>query len=188
MKPAAPAPLSSQGKPLHGLMAEFATPKDLVAGILSVRAAGYTKLDAYTPFPIEEVIEALDIHSSKVPAIVLGGGFCGLVAGYGMQYWMSVIDYPLNIGGRPFNSWVAFIPPTFETTVHFAGLAAVFGMLAVNGFPRPYHPVFNVERFHLASRDRYFLVVEAHDPKFDVRGTRDALAATRNAGVHEVEE
>ena len=188
MKTAIPAPLSSHGQPLHGLMAEYATPKELVAGIRSVRAAGYTKLDAYTPFPIEEVTEALGEHGSRVPAIVLGGGLFGLVAGYGLQYWTSVVDYPLNIGGRPFHSWVSFIPPTFETTVLFAGLAAVVGMLAVNGLPRPYHPVFNVERFRFASRDRYFLVVESADPRFDPKGTRRALDATAPAGVHEVEE
>jgi len=183
-----PAPLSSGARPLHGLMAEFATPKELVAGIRQVRAAGYTKLDAYTPFPIEEVIEALDPPRSKVPAIVLAGGIAGGLAGFGLQYWINVIDYPLNIGGRPFNSWVAFIPPTFETTVLFAGIAAVVGMLAVNGLPRPYHPVFNVPRFQFASRDRYFLVVESGDPKFDPKKIREELGAAGAEGVHEVEE
>jgi hypothetical protein len=181
-------PVSSKGTPLYGLMAEFETPKALVKALRQVRAQGYTKIDAYTPFPIEEVIDALDPPRSKVPAIVLGGGLVGGLAGYGLQWWVNLIDYPLNIGGRPLNSWVAFIPPTFETTVLFAGISALIGMLAVNGLPRPYHPVFNVPRFQLASRDRYFLVVEASDPKFDTVAVRDALAATGAADVHEVEE
>jgi hypothetical protein len=179
---------SASGKPLHGLMAEFETPKALAAAVRQVRERGYTRVDAYTPFPVEEVIEALDPPRSKVPAIVLGGGITGLVAGYGLQWWINVVDYPLNIGGRPYNSWVAFIPPTFETTVLFAGIAAIVGMIVVNGLPRPYPPVFNVDRFHLASRDRYFLVVEASDPKFDVAAVREAFAAAGAAGVHEVED
>jgi hypothetical protein len=184
----APLPVSASGKPLHGLMAEFPTPATLVHALKSVRAQGYTRVDAYTPFPIEEVIEALDPPCSKVPAIVLAGGLAGGLAGWGLQYWINMIDYPLNIGGRPFNSWVAFIPPTFETTVLFAGLSAIVGMLVVNGLPRPHHPVFNVPRFRLASRDRYFLVVEALDPKFDAIRTREALAATGAEDVHEVED
>lgn len=179
---------SAAGQPLHGLMAEFATPAALVSALKQVRAAGYTRFDAYTPFPIEEVIEALDPPRSKVPAIVLVGGILGLLGGFFLQYWINVIDYPLNIGGRPFNSWVAFIPPTFETTVLFAGLSALVGMLAVNGLPRPYHPVFNVARFQSASRDRYFLVVEAGDPKFDAKGVRDVLAGAGADDIHEVEE
>jgi hypothetical protein len=179
---------SAAGQPLHGLMAEFSTPAALVSALKRVRAAGYTRLDAFTPFPIEEVTEALAPPRSKVPAIVLAGGIVGGLAGWGLQFWINVVDYPLDIGGRPFNSWVAFIPPTFETTVLFAGLSALVGMLAVNGLPRPYHPVFNVSRFQLASRDRYFLVVEADDPKFDVAGVRDALAAAGADGIHEVEE
>jgi hypothetical protein len=179
---------SAAGIPLHGLMAEFATPATLAAAVRRIRGAGYTKLDAYTPFPIEEVIEALDPPRSKVPAIVLAGGILGGLAGWGLQFWINVIDYPLDIGGRPFNSWVAFIPPTFETTVLFAGISALVGMLVVNGLPRPYHPVFNVSRFQFASRDRYFLVVEADDPKFDPKGVREALTAAGAVGVHEVEE
>jgi hypothetical protein len=180
--------VNANGKPLYGLMAEFTTPRALVAALKSVRAQGFTKIDAFTPFPIEEVIEALDPPKSKVPAIVLGGGLVGGLAGYGLQWWINLVDYPLNIGGRPFHSWVAFIPPTFETTVLFAGLSAVIGMLVVNGLPRPHHPVFNVPRFQFASRDRYFLVVEAGDPKFDAKVVRDLLAMTEAADVHEVEE
>jgi hypothetical protein len=184
----APHPVPAGERPLHGVMAEFATPAALVSALKQVRAAGYTKLDAFTPFPIEEVIEALDPPRSKVPAIVLAGGIVGGLAGWGLQYWINVIDYPLNIGGRPLNSWVAFIPPTFETTVLFAGLSAIVGMLAVNGLPRPYHPVFNVPRFQFASRDRYFLVVESGDPKFDRKRIREVLAAAGAEGIHEVEE
>ncbi len=184
----APLSMPAGERPLYGLMAEFATPAALISALKRVRRAGYTKLDAYTPFPIEEVIEALDPPRSKVPAIVLAGGIVGGLAGWGLQYWINVIDYPLNIGGRPFNSWVAFIPPTFETTVLFAGIAAIVGMLAVNGLPRPHHPVFNVPRFQFASRDRYFLVIEAADPKFDPKKIREELAAAGAEGVHEVEE
>ncbi len=174
--------------PLHGLMAEFPTPKALAAAVRLAREKGYTRIEAYTPFPDEEVIEALDPPRSKVPAIVLAGGITGLLAGFGLQWWINVVDYPLDIGGRPFNSWVAFIPPTFETTVLFAGIAALVGMLAVNGLPRPYHPVFNVERFRFASRDRYFLVVEAADPKYDARAVRELFAAAGAVAVEEVEE
>ena len=151
---------------LHGVLGEFATPQELVTAIEQVRAAGYTKLDAYTPFPIEEVWEALGHHKSHVPLIVLLGGMTGGLSGFFLQYWVSVIEYPLNVGGRPFNSWPSFIPVTFECTILGAVLAAVAGVFILNGLPEPYHPVFNVERFAFASRSRYFLCVEARDPKF----------------------
>jgi hypothetical protein len=175
------------GPALHGLLAEFRTPQELVRAARGVHQAGYTKVDAYTPYPMEEVIEALDLHHSHVPKIVLAGGLVGLLAGWGLQYWASVIAYPMNIGGRPFNSWPAFVVPSFETTVLLAALGAVAGMLALNGFPQPYHPVFNVESFALASRDRFFLCVEAGDPRFDLQATRALLEGLGAAEVSEVQ-
>jgi hypothetical protein len=172
---------------LHGLLAEFHTPGGIVKAARGVHAAGYRKVDAYTPYPMEEVIDALHLHGSKVPALVLGGGLFGLAAGWGLQYWTSVIAYPMNIGGRPFNSWPAFVVPAFETTVLFAAFAAVFGMLALNGFPQPYHPVFNVPAFNSASRDRFFLCIEATDPRFDLGATRELLLSLGASEVSEVE-
>ncbi|HUL76442.1 MAG TPA: DUF3341 domain-containing protein [Vicinamibacteria bacterium] len=171
---------------LHGLLAEFLAPADLVRAAQAVHAAGYRKVDAYTPYPMEEVLEALHLHHSHVPKLVLAGGLLGLAAGWGLQYWASVVEYPMNIGGRPFNAWPVFVVPSFETTVLFAALAAVFGMLALNGFPQPYHPVFNVPTFAAASRDRFFLCVEAEDPKFDRATTRAFLQGLGAADVQEV--
>jgi hypothetical protein len=173
--------------PIYGLMAEFGSPDDLIAAAHKVREAGYTKVDAYTPYPIEELSHALGHHRSKLPAIVLGGGLLGAIGGYALQYWTQVIVYPMNVGGRPFHSWPAFIVPTFETTILAAALSAVLGMFFLNGLPHPYHPVFNVPRFALASRDSYFLVVEAADPRFE-RGATERFLADLNANeVSEVE-
>jgi hypothetical protein len=173
---------------LHGLMAEFEAPPALVRAAHAVHAAGYRKVDAYTPYPMEEVLDALHLHHSHVPKLVLAGGLVGLAGGWGLQYWTSVIAYPMNIGGRPFNSWPAFVVPAFETTVLFAAFAAVLGMLALNGFPQPYHPVFNVPSFQAASRDRFFLCIEARDPRFDLDATRKLLQGLGAAAVHEVPE
>ncbi len=170
---------------IHGLMAEFPTPSAIVDAARRTREAGYKRVDAYTPFPIEALSEALEFHRSPLPKLVLGGGILGFLGGFALQYWTSVIDYPLNVGGRPLNSWPAFIAPTFETTILCAAGTAVFGMLALNGLPEPYHPVFNVPSFALATRDRFFLCVEAADPKFDRAGTRVFL---QNLGATEVSE
>jgi len=173
---------------LYGLMAEFETPQELVDAAAMTREAGFTKLDAYTPYPIEALTEALDIHDHRLPAVVLGGGIVGGLAGYALCYWTSVIEYPLNIGGKPFHSAPAFIVPTFETTILFAAFAAVLGMLALNGLPMPYHPVFNTPRFALASRDRFFLCIEAKDPKFDHDATWAFLTTLKPTVVMDVEE
>ncbi len=170
----------------YGLMAEFDTPTALVAAANAARAEGYTRMDAYSPIPIEELHHAIGFHHTKLPLIVLLGGIAGGLAGYGLQYWSSAIEYPLNIGGRPFNSWPAFIPVTFELTILGAALAAVFGMLALNGLPMPYHPVFNAPRFALASRNRFFLCIETRDPKFDRDGTHRFLEGLGPRGVSEV--
>jgi ActD protein len=160
---------------IHGLIAEFDDPTALVAAAQSARLEGYRRMDAYSPFPIEELDEALGLPHSKLPLIVLIGGLAGGFGGYAMQDWISASAYPVNIGGRPFHSWPAFIPVTFECTILVAALAAVFGMLALNGLPMPYHPVFNVSRFALASRNRFFLCIEARDARFDLEGTRRFL-------------
>ena len=162
-------------KPPFALMAEFHSSRDLIDAIQRSREAGYTRLEAYTPYPIEEVWEELGHHRSWLPLLVLIGGILGFLAGFGLQYWTSVINYPVNVGGRPLNSWVAFIPVTFETTILFAAGAAVLGMFALNKLPMPYHPVFNVERFALASRDRYFLAIGAWDDRFELEQTRQFL-------------
>lgn len=173
--------------PIYGLMAEFHAPSEIVEAARRARESGYRKLDAYSPYPIEALAEALHFHS-PLPLIVLGGGVTGALVGYGLQYWASVIEYPMNIGGRPFNSWPSFIPATFETTILFAALSAVLGMLALNGLPEPYHPVFNVPNFALASRDRFFLCIEATDPRFDRNETRKFLEGLEGAtAVSEVE-
>ncbi len=173
--------------PTYGLMAEFETPTDVVAAARRVHEEGYRRIDAFSPYPIEELSEAIGVHSTKLPVIVLIGGIVGLLAGYLMQYYTHVIDYPLNVGGKPFHSWPQFIPITFETTVLGAALSAVFGMLALNGLPEPYHPVFNTPNFALASRDRFFLLVEARDPKFDREQTAAFLKSLGPREVTDVE-
>jgi Protein of unknown function (DUF3341) len=171
---------------LYGLMAEFDNPSELVAAANAARLDGYRRMDAYSPIPIEELHEALGFHHTKLPLIVLIGGILGGLGGYGLQYWSQAIVYPLNIGGRPFHSWPSFIPVTFETTILGAALAAVFGMLALNGLPMPYHPVFNAPRFALASRNRFFLCIEARDPKFELETTHRFLETLNPRGVSEV--
>ena len=173
--------------PIYGLMAEFPSADALIEAAHQVHEAGYQKVDAYTPYPIEAVSEALALPRSKVPLIVLIGGLLGGLGGYALQYWSQILVYPMNIGGRPFHSWPAFIVPTFECTILGAALSAVVGMIIINGLPQPYHPVFNVPRFALASRDRYFLVIEARDPKFDTDATRRFLAGLNASEVSDVE-
>jgi hypothetical protein len=160
---------------IYGLMAEFDSPTALVAAARHAHAAGYRRMDGYTPFPIEELSEALGHAPSRLPLVVLIGGVLGCLGGFALQYWTSVIAYPMNIGGRPLNSWPSFIPVTFETTILAAALVAVLGMLAMNGLPMPYHPVFNVPRFALASRNRFFLCIEARDANFNLTATRRFL-------------
>jgi Alternative complex III, ActD subunit len=172
---------------LHGLMAEFEEVDQVVAAAKKAREAGYTKLDAYTPFPVEGLSEALGHAKSRVPLVVLLGGLAGGFGGWLLQYWTQVYGYPMNVAGRPHNSWPAFIVPTFECTILLAAIAGVVGMILLNRLPMPYHPVFNVERFTAASRDRYFLCIEADDPRFDRRATEEFLRGLRPAEVAEVE-
>jgi len=176
--------LSGQG--IYGVMAEFDSPSALVSATRAARAKGYRKLDAYSPFPIEELTEALHLHKNKLPLIVLGGGIIGGLTGFFLQYWIAVVYFPLNIAGRPLNSWPSFIIITFELTILFASLSAVFGMMALCGLPMPYHPVFNVPRFSAASRNRFFLCIESADPLFDPAKTSEFLGTLEPREVSEV--
>src|SRR5439155_16040503 len=154
---------------------EFRDAESLVAAATRVHQAGYRHVEAYSPMPVEGLADAIGFRRTRMPLVVLIGGIVGLISGDGLQYYCAVISYPINIGGRPLHSWPAFIPVTFEMTVLGAALFAVLGMLAMNGLPMPYHPVFNVPRFALATRDRFFLCIEAGDGLFDRKNSADLL-------------
>src|SRR5215469_11552638 len=173
---------------LYGVMAEFDTPEQLVHAVEKAREAGYRRMDAYTPFPVEGLPQAMGLKRNMVPFITLLGGLAGGIGGFGFQYWASAITYPMNIGGRPLNSWPAFIPVTFELTVLGASIFAVVSMLALNKLPQPYHPVFNVDRFSQASTDKFFLCIEARDPKFDLTVTAKFLQSLHATHVNEVKD
>jgi hypothetical protein len=173
-------------KPLHGLMAEFTHPEKLLHAATCAHSAGYRRMDAYTPFPVEGLADALGHADRRIPLIMLIGGVCGGLGGYFLQWYSMAVDYPLNIGGRPFHTWPAFVPITFELTVLCAALAGMLGMLALNRLPEPYHPVFNVPEFERASSHRFFLCIEAADPAFDRAATRRFLDDLEPVSVHEV--
>jgi len=174
-------------KPIYGLLAEFLTPEELLAAAHRTHDAGYKSIDAFTPMPVEGLAEAVGFGSTSLPLVVLIGGLLGCTTGFSMCYYANVISFPIDIAGRPFNSWPAWIPITFELTILGAALCAVFGMLAMNGLPTPYHPVFNVQRFALASKDRFFLCVKARDKKFHIVDTAKFLESLKPNGVFVIE-
>ena len=172
--------------PIYGLMAEFEDVNEAIVAARRTYAEGYRKIDAYAPFPVEELSEAIGFHRNGVALVCLVGGLLGCTGAYFLQWWINTISYPVNIGGRPFHSWPSFIVVTFEMTILFSGLSAVFGMLALNGLPMPNHPNFNVERFARASKDRFFLVIFSTDKKYDPAGTRAFLEGLNPLSVEEV--
>jgi hypothetical protein len=166
----------------YGLMAEFETAEEVLAATARARQAGYRDMDAYTPYTVEGLAEILGMRATRLPFVVLVGGLVGAGVGFLMQYWSMAVDYPINVGGRPYNSWPVFIPITFEVMVLVASFAAFFGVLFLNGLPRPHHPVFNEPRFVRASQDRFFLCIEATDPRFDRQATEDFLVGLHPLG------
>lgn len=171
---------------IYGLLAEFADDESLLAAATRVRSLGFRHVEGYSPYPVHGLAEVLGIRGVRLPRIVLGGGLVGLVLALGMQWYSAVIDYPLNIGGRPLASWPSFMPIAFELVILVAGISAVLGMFALNGLPQPYHPLFNVPEFAKASRAGFFLCVEARDPKFDLVETRKLLDDLGAQAVFEV--
>jgi Protein of unknown function (DUF3341) len=173
---------------LYGLIAEFDTPTDLVHAARAAYSAGYRRMDCYTPYPLEEAAEAIGFHRDEVSLVCLIGGLLGLVAMFGLETWISVWAFPLNIAGRPYYSWPAFVIPAYEWTILWSGLSAAFGMLALCGLPKPYHPVFNAPNFRNgATTDKFFLCLESTDPKFEPGESRSFLEAQSPLSVVEVE-
>jgi hypothetical protein len=175
-----------QREGIHGVIAEFEGPEQLVEAAQRAYAEGYRQMDAYTPFPVHGLADAIGHRGVRLPRYVLLGGLAGGLGGFLMQAYANVYDYPMNIGGRPYFSWPAYIPITFETTILGAVITAVFGMLLLNGLPQPYHPVFNVPNFEMASRSHFFLCIESRDPKFDVAQVTRFLEGLKPRAVSEV--
>jgi Protein of unknown function (DUF3341) len=171
---------------IYGLLAEFDTPGALVHAAETAHSAGYRIMDCYTPYPLEEAAEAIGFHKNRVALCTLIGGLLGGSGGYSLEYWVSAITYPINVGGKPFHSWPAFIPVLFECTVLGAALATLIGMIVLNGLPEPYHPVFNAPNFARASKDKFFLCIEAKDPKFSLSESRAFLESLHATSVVEV--
>lgn len=174
-------------KKLYGIMVEFLKPEEVVAAAERAYAEGYRNMDAYSPLPVDGLAEAMGFKRNRMAAVVLIGGIVGAVLAYGMQWYTATIDYPIIVAGRPYHSWPTFIPITFELTILGASLAAVLGMLGLNGLPRPHHPVFNVPKFALASRSRFFLCLQGIDPKFDPEKTRRFLESLNPHSIWDVE-
>jgi hypothetical protein len=174
------------GHPLYGLMAEFETPSELVAAARRTKEAGFRKFDAYTPYPIHELDDAMDLHDNRVSKFTFIAGLLGGCGGFSLASWCAAVAFPLNIGGRPLISVPMFIPVTFECTILIGGLTAAISMLIMNGLPSPYHPVFNVERFATASRNKFFLCIESRDPKFDRQATESFLESLNPEEIAEV--
>lgn len=172
---------------LYGIVAEYADDAALLAAAKAARSEGYTVMDAYSPVPVHGLYEAMGGTRTKLPLVTLLGGLAGLGGGLGLQVWVSAIEYPINVGGRPFLSWAAFFPVTFACTILGAALASLIGMLVMNNFPEPYHPIFNTPNFDAATKDRYFFCIEAADPKFDAESVRAFLKNTGAEAVSEVE-
>ena len=173
---------------LYGVMAEFDSAQEVVDAARMTMAHGFTRVEAYSPVPIEELNDIIHKKRTILPKLVLGGGLAGMATGMALQYWASVIEYPMNVGGRPQASWITYIIPTYELTILFAALTAAIGMIVLSGLPQPYHPVFNVDRFAMASSDKFFLVVESLDPKFDQQATSEFLRSTGAKGVYDVDD
>ena len=171
---------------VYGLMAEFKTPTEVVMAARKAYSEGYRRMDAYSPFPVEGLSEAIGFHKDGVALVCLVGGLLGLITAYGLQSWINLVAFPLNVGGRPLHSWPSFIIVTFELTILFGGLSAGIGMLIMNGLPTPYHPVFHVPDFAHASRDRFFLCIESRDAKFDRQATRQFLSGLNPREIAEV--
>ena len=171
---------------IYGLMAEFDSAQAVVGAARRVVSEGYAKVEAYSPVPIEELNDIIHKKRTKLSSLVLAGGLTGMATGFSLQYWASVLEYPLNIGGRPLASWPAFVVPSYELTILFASLTAAGAMIALNGLPQPYHPVFNAPRFSLATSDKFFVVIEAEDPKYDAEKTKLFLEGLGAKGVYDV--
>ena len=170
---------------LHAVIGEFDGPEALIEAAHKTREAGYSKIEAYTPFPVHGLSEAVGFEESKIKWIIFWGGVFGACAGFALMTWVHLIAMPVNTGGKPLFSWPAFIPITFECMVLCASFGAVFGMLGLNGLPQPYHPIFEARRFNLASQDKFFLAIEARDPNFD---SKEAVKFLQSVGAKEVEE
>lgn len=172
--------------PIHGMVAEFDGPEEILEAAQKARDAGYTKMEAYTPFPVHGLIDIVDKEDHRIKWMIFFGGAFGAAAGYGLQWWTSAVAYPHNVGGKPLQSWPAFIPVTFECMVLFASLTAVVGMLGLNGLPRPHHPIFNAKNFEFASRTKFFLCIEVEDEKYDASETKTFLESLKPVQVSEV--
>ena len=172
---------------LTGVLAEFGEEERLLHAARRARAAGYTRMDAYTPYPVEGLAEALGFEKTRVPLLVLVGGILGGLGGYGLQVWLNYWNYPINVGGRPINSIPSWIIVTFELTILGAAVFAVLGMLGLNRLPMPHHPVFSVPEFALATTNRFFLAIEAEDPRFDLGQVREFLQNLGPKGVWDIE-
>lgn len=179
---------ATEGAKLYGVMAEFTSPRDILRATEAVREKGWSRLEAYTPFPVHGLDNALGHPGSKMPWVVLGGAIFGGCGGLALQWWTSAIDYPIKIAGKPYLSLPAFVPVTFELGVLFSAFAAILGMLALNRLPQPYHPVFRHSQFARATNDRFFLAIEARDPRFDLEGAREALAQAGGVNVETLED
>jgi len=173
---------------LFGVMAEFDSAQDLVEAARKTVTQGFTKFEGYSPVPIEELNDIIHKKRTILPALVLGGGLTGMATGFALQWWASVLAFPMNVGGRPQASWPTFIVPSYELTILFSALTAAIGMIVLNGLPQPYHPVFNVERFSLATSDKFFLVLESTDPKFDPASASAFFKGIGAKGVYDVEQ